>query len=507
MVPVPGGRFTFGSAESAQLQDYWLDRYEVTNRQFKEFVDAGGYENRELWEPAFIQEGRTLSWQDAMALFIDSTGRRGPSTWELGSYPEGKEDYPVRGVSWHEAAAYAKFSGKSLPTVYHWQHAARFAHFSDILLLSNFKGDGPAPVGAHEGLGPYGTYDMAGNVKEWCWNPSGDRRFILGGSWNEPTYMFRSEDARPPLERPETHGIRCAKYSAPLVADLTAPIETLVHDFSSVEPVKNEIFEIFARLHAYDPGDLEARIESIDESEEYWRRETVTFNTAYDSERVLAHLLIPKQAVPPYQTVVFFPPGSAHALRSSEQFPDSALWDFIPRSGRAILYPGYKGTYERGGGEPLSGPLEWRDLVLAWSKDLARSIDYLETRPDVDVDRLAYMGISMGASPAPIFLAVEERLKAAVLVAGGFDHEMLEDPPEIQPWHYAPRVKLPVLLIGMRDDFIFPLETSQRPLFRLLGTPEPEKRHALFEGGHIVPIKDAIREILDWLDRYLGPVG
>ena len=192
-------------------------------------------------------------------------------------------------------------------------------------------------------------------------------------------------------------------------------------------------------------------------------------------------------------------------MRSSEHFPDAHLWDFIPRSGRAVLYPVYKGTYERGG-ERLSGPLAWRDLVLAWSKDLARSIDYLETRPDVDVDRLAYMGISMGASPAPIFLALEKRFKAAVLVAGGFSHGMLDDPPEIQPWHYAPRVKLPVLLIGMRDDFIFPLETSQKPMFRLLGTPESEKRHALFEGGHIAPIKDAIREILDWLDRYLGPV-
>ena len=68
-------------------------------------------------------------------------------------------------------------------------------------------------------------------------------------------------------------------------------------------------------------------------------------------------------------------------------------------------------------------------------------------------------------------------------------------------------MQLPVLLIGTRNDFIFPLETSQKPFFRMLGTPEAHKRHALFEGGHIGPIKDAIREILDWLDRYLGPVG
>lgn len=120
------------------------------------------------------------------------------ATWELGSYPDGQGDFPVGGVSWYEAAAYCESVGKSLPTVYHWYKAAGLGIASDILRFSNFDGKGPSAVGSHQGLGPYGTYDMAGNIKEWTWNETGSKRYILGGAWNESKYMFATEDARPP---------------------------------------------------------------------------------------------------------------------------------------------------------------------------------------------------------------------------------------------------------------------------------------------------------------------
>ena len=87
---------------------FWMDIHEVTNREFKAFVDAGGYRKRELWKHAFVNGGQTLSWEEATALFKDATGRPGPSGWELSSYPEGQAEYPVTGVSWYEAAAYAR---------------------------------------------------------------------------------------------------------------------------------------------------------------------------------------------------------------------------------------------------------------------------------------------------------------------------------------------------------------------------------------------------------------
>jgi dipeptidyl aminopeptidase/acylaminoacyl peptidase len=80
--------------------------------------------------------------------------------------------------------------------------------------------------------------------------------------------------------------------------------------------------------------------------------------------------------------------------------------------------------------------------------------------------------------------------------------------PEMDPVHFAPRSRVPTLLINGQDDLIMPFEDSQRPLFDLLGAPKSDKRHARLAGGHIPSDRLAImREVLDWLDRYLGLVG
>ena len=97
MVLVPGGRFQYRRAPRWSCPTFWLDRYEVTNRQFEAFVSGGGYRRPELWKQPFVRHGKTLSFDEAMALFRDRTGRPGPSTWELGSFPEGHADYPVSG--------------------------------------------------------------------------------------------------------------------------------------------------------------------------------------------------------------------------------------------------------------------------------------------------------------------------------------------------------------------------------------------------------------------------
>ena len=101
---------------AVEVEDYWLDKYEVTNREFKEFVDAGGYRKREYWRHPFVKDGRELTWEQAMEEFRDTTGRPGASTWALGTYSDGQAEFPVGGVSWFEAAAYATFKGKSLPS-------------------------------------------------------------------------------------------------------------------------------------------------------------------------------------------------------------------------------------------------------------------------------------------------------------------------------------------------------------------------------------------------------
>ena len=189
MVPIPSQRVGlqvngFNPQQFSQLASYQIDKYEVTNEQFEEFIASEGYQQPEYWKREFVKDGEIISWQDAMLEFRDTTGRSGTSTWEGGRYPGGQDEYPVTGVSWYEAAAYAEYAGKSLPTANHWIGAASTNMATPIIALSNFGGEGPAAVRTHAGMSQFGTYDMAGNVKEWIWNRvgDGDGRYIMGGT-------------------------------------------------------------------------------------------------------------------------------------------------------------------------------------------------------------------------------------------------------------------------------------------------------------------------------------
>jgi serine/threonine protein kinase/dienelactone hydrolase len=505
MVHVPTGSITVGSQPEVKLEDFLVDKYEVTNRDYKRFVDGGGYHDSRYWKFPIARGNQSLNWERAMALFRDKTDRPGPSTWEVGSYPQGEDDYPVGGVSWYEAAAYAEFVGKSLPTIYDWYRAADMGRYSDILPLSNFSGKGPAQAGNYTGLGNHGTYDMAGNVKEWCLNAVDARRYILGGGWTDPVYLYQEADAKDPLDRSPVNGIRTVKYlhSGSILAVASMPIPQISRDYRKEKPVPEIIFRAYASLYTYDRTPLDAKLESEDDSSPYWRKQRITFNAAYGDERVIAFLFLPKNASAPYQTVVYFPHSGAQVFHS---FEDNQLTgvDFLIKSGRALMFPIYKDTYERLGQPPDSGTHAYRDEVIEQIKDLSRSIDYLETRPDIDHSRLAYYSISWGSEIAPIALAMEKRFKVAVLAAGGFERD--KELPEVDAINFAPHVTIPVLMINGRYDFLLPVETNQEPMFRLLGTPATDKRHLLFDSGHSVPFTPGFKEALDWFDLYLGPL-
>ncbi len=485
------------------LEPFFLDRYEVSNRQFREFVAAGGYSTPKWWPSPVRRNGRDVSWQDAIQLFVDPTGQQGPSTWEAGAVPTGQDDYPVGGISWYEAAAFCAFSGKSLPTVYHWFHAVGQEQLSDILIHSNIDGTGPAPVGKFPGLGGYGTYDMAGNVKEWAWNATGNGRYILGGAWNEPSYLFHHLSAQDPLGREPTNGVRCAQYQTPLPTHLTDSVIPQ-HQYEQPAPLTEETFAVVRGMYAYDRTPLEARVERVNDSLASYRRETVSFRTAYGSDRMEVHLLIPRDAAPPYQSVIWFPGDDVFLLKSSESFASAYLFDFLPRAGRALVYPVYKGMYERLE-PPQFSPSALRDRIIRWAQDLSRTIDYLETRPDFDPKKIAYYGFSAGGIYAPAFTAVEPRFGASIMLGGGLVPMPLR--PEVHPAAMAPRSQVPTLMINGRNDFIMPFDLAQAPLFELLGAPASQKRHARLPGGHIPANRqDIIREVLNWLDTQFGPV-
>jgi dipeptidyl aminopeptidase/acylaminoacyl peptidase len=301
------------------------------------------------------------------------------------------------------------------------------------------------------------------------------------------------------MERLPVYGFRLMKEIEPSAPASFARVERTFRDTASESPVDDAGFAIFKRLFDYDPLPLSAQIETSEQTPA-WKKETVSYAAPQGNERITAYLYLPVNARPPYQTVLYFPGGDSQMLRSSRNLR-LRLVDFVIRSGRAVLFPVYKGTYERG--VTVSGPYQLRTLAIDRIKEMRRSLDYLTSRPDVAHDKLGFYGVSLGATMGVLFTAVEPRIKATVLMGTGLPG--FKPLPEIDGLNYAPRVQAPTLMVNGRADFAYDYETMQIPLFRLLGAPE--KEHATFEGGHIpVRIHDVIGRIVDWFDKYLGGI-
>jgi len=520
MVRVQGTETDVGT-----LGDFFIDRYEVTNREYKKFVDAGGYRKREYWKHSFVKDGRELTWEEAMMELLDQSGQPGPSTWLAGDYPQDQDGYPVSGLSWYEAAAYAEYAGKSLPTNAHWNAARggftpmiqwpQLGGFALLAPFTNFGGRGPVPAGSLQGITAYGAFDMAGNVREWCWNETPQGRLIRGGSWNDNTYEFVNQRQAPPMDRSARNGFRLAVYTDPrTVPEAAFDSQRLGQpvDFRAQQPASDAVFEVYREQFSYDETELNARVEHREESAGGWIREKVSFDAAYGGERVLAYLFLPTNTLPPYQTVVYFP-GAASSMMASSQdlesyYEFSMFLSFLVRNGRAVLYPVYKGTFERGSPAlmVLSEGAEshaYTEFIVQVVKDFRRSVDYLETRPDIDSGRLAYYGMSWGGCLGAIIPAVEERLGTNILLAGGFYGPAR---PEALHLNYVTRVRTPTLMLNGRYDNILDIEEQVKPMFDMLGTPAEHKQLILYDTDHIPPRTEYIKEMLAWLDRYLGPV-
>ena len=487
--------------------EFLADKFEVTNKEYKRFVDSGGYSNRNYWRCPIYQNGKALLWIEAIQLFKDKTGRFGPSTWEVGSFPDGAGDYPVAGISWYEASAFAEFEHKKLPTVYQWSLMADKWEAKHILPMSNFNGISTVPVGKMEGISSMGIYDIAGNVREWCRNEGNtpDQRYILGGGYNDPTYAFNAAGTQSSLDRSPSNGFRCIKE---LPGDstsysLTGKLDLAFRDYKMEKPVDDKTFSIYLKQFAYDKSPLNAKVVPIKDPG-IFKIEKVTLDAAYNNEQFDIWLFIPKDTHPPYQSIIFFT-GSQVIQGGKFRTTDINLVDFIVKSGRVLVYPILKGTNERSdalSSDVVNESVYYKDHVIMWRKDLGRTIDYIETRDDLLSNKIGYFGLSWGGFLGGIMPAVETRIKAVVLMVGGM--EMNRSLPEVDQINFLPRVQQPILMLNGLHDMFFAVETSQKPMYTLLGSKIKEAKK--YNEGHLVPRQDLIKETLKWYDQYLGEV-
>ncbi|MGD8457505.1 MAG: SUMF1/EgtB/PvdO family nonheme iron enzyme [Anaerolineales bacterium] len=234
MVYVPAGEFEMGSVYSEDtkpvltvyLDAFWIDKYEVTNQQFADFLNR--------WTNLKESGNSELAWDKGKGYILFDDG-----VWK----PEPEyEDHPVVKVSWYEAQEYCEWAGRRLPTGAEWEKAARGMeeckypwkdrYICEFANISYCDSTGTTPVGSYpEGVSPYGALDMVGNVWEWVenWyeydyykvspfeNPKGPSIGIVreyrGGSWNSSSLCSDRNGTRP-NESSYQIGFRCA-YSLP----------------------------------------------------------------------------------------------------------------------------------------------------------------------------------------------------------------------------------------------------------------------------------------------------
>jgi len=520
MVAVPGARYTVLSPDLplglvADLHAFFIDRFEVSNERYAEFVRSGGYSPAAHWaEAAAAGHGA--------AGFVDRTGLPGPRDWVSQRPPAGTERHPVTGVSWYEAAAFCAAEGKRLPTLYEWEKTARGGVVSPSGVImpwgyasatggaegrANFASGGAGPVDAFPfGISAYGAYGMAGNAKEWLANPVGGGYAVTGGSWQDPAYLFSGVGSLPGHSASPAVGFRCARSAGAAEGDQGAgPVE--IDPPSPVyRPVDPATFRALLTHYRYDRRPANARGVERREAAD-WRRERFWID-GVGGDSILAYLYLPNLARPPYQTLVFVPNSAAFFFEPVWQAVENDLGPHI-QAGRAVLAVVLKGMLERpwpAGWEPPPPPsVGFRDLMVRHATELRLGMDYLETRADIDSERLGYLGISLGAGSRLPLAAVDDRFRGVVLIGAGIDERIQPTLPEAANFNFAPYIAPPKLVVNGKLDEEHPWITRGLPLWNLLREP---KELVLLDGaGHMPPPELRVPPINAFLDRTLGPVA
>ena len=515
MIYIQGGNFvpalTGQGVDPVFLHPFYIDKFEVTNQEFKEFLDAGGYENSQYWvEMDFIKEGVSLSFQEAKSIMIDSTGMTGPAGWEVGTYIQGTENMPVTGISWYEALAYARYKGNILPPMFHWAKAAFppdeiLSPISPKLLkLANFSKESIKVVG--QGEGAYGTFDMAGNAKEWVWNIFGGRGLTLGGAFDEPTYLASQTSPEPRMNRSLKNGFRTVRLiNSRDLNPYGDPIQTQApRDLSFYKPMNDEVFNVYSRSFQVSSSKPKYDEIYIDESHPVWTKERISLDVGYNNEKMDLLIFRPKQVYGSSSPVIVHPGANYYTTppEIDDINPGEFSLDFLIKSGKTLVWPAWKGSLNRmpdNRGSSEDTLRRFRNQFVAWVEDTDKTLDYLETRPDIDTDNIFYLGMSYGALFNTHTLLFEDRYKGAILYVGG---AFPTYPPLVDGINHLPRIKTPLLMLNGEQDYLVP-KSAANFFYQSTGTAIEDKKIVFYDSGHWpLPRNQMIKETLSFIEKY-----
>ena len=296
-----------------------------------------------------------------MALFEGRDWQTRPGDMAFGRLPRGRgrlsrdrrqlvRGSSLRGVCREESSDHLALEGPECLKA--WSNSVFFRSVEDPA-FEQFWGRArtcghPVPVSIS-----MASADMAGNVREWCSNACQNGRCLRGGAWDDEPYMFARVSQADPFDRSPKNGFRCVEFVEDSEVPELAfePFLISPRDFYKEEPVSDTAFEIYTQLFSYDPSNLDAEVEQVEETDD-WIRQRITFDAAYGNERVIAYLFLPRNTDPPFQTVLYFP-GSGAITMPESPLQTQAI-GFLLKGGRAVMYPIYNGTYERNEGMDLA---------------------------------------------------------------------------------------------------------------------------------------------------------
>ena len=496
------------------IPTFSISKNEVSNSEFQEFINDGGYQNPTFWDFPIKIGDKLYEFRNTVSNFNGKFGKNGPASWSYGKFPNGLENHPVSGISWFEARAYANYRKQELPNIHQWIYASKtYANIldSEVMKNGNFNSDFTKPV--FDDLGSLdGINNIGGNVKEWTINKSGsnkDKFTAAGGSYLEPSYQFVGQNFQNPSDRSIGNGIRLVKNlskDGDYSLDDYSISQRIFRNIDDEPKISDEMFNYYRSQFNYSAKNLNVETEFIKSNNNNYSVESFSMDPAYISKEKLSGFIIySNKATKKHNPVIVFPHGGSLRSTNLDIIPARLIrtFSYLLDEGYAIIYPIYSGLYNRSrNNECVNDQVFCRNnSVIRKGKDYKLVIDYLETRSDFNFKNLSYYGTSMGAIYSNWMLAIDDRVKSAFILVGGVPTS--PQPIETDAHNYTRRIKTPIFHIVGKLDPVVSYEKAFLPWKKAIGTPPNDLRIIEMENvGHYVPRDTVYALHKNWIEKY-----